>query len=218
MRMLRIVSLFVFVLVTVGAPDAFAQKVSKAQAYYDEAMEFLAMQEEPFSRENIMKAVILYENAIAADKNFTLAYEQLASEYWSLGDQDKGMAIIDAGIENNKEAASLYLMKGMLLEDKQQFDEAKALYKKAQELYIKQYKPKKRMSFEEVFNFALTYYLLENQEAAINKFTALAKNGAFSDDDYEWFFPLGIDTLSDFDIADYVAQSVTNKYGFKEEM
>ena len=192
-----------------------AQQENKAHVFYEEAMDFLSRQEDPISKDSIQVAIGLYKKAIATDENFSLAYEQLASEYWSLGKFKEGMAIIDEGIAKNKEVASFYLVKGMLLEDSQKVIEAKELYKKAQQLYNKQYKPKKLMSFEDVFNYALTYYLLENQDAAIAKFESICEKGAFTKDDHEYYYPLGIDTLSDMEIMDYIEQSITNKYGLR---
>lgn len=192
-----------------------AQQSKQAQTYYDDAMDMLSRQEEPISKDSIQLAITLYQKAIDADSHFSLAYEQLASDYWSLGRFKEGMTVIDNAIAKNKDAGSFYLVKGMFLEDRQEMVEAEQLYKKAQQLYIKQYKPKKIMSFEDVFNFALSYYLLGNQDAAISKFEAVCEAGAFTADDYEYYYPLGLDTLSDMDIADYIEQSITNKYGFR---
>ncbi len=191
----------------------FGQNKQKALAYYEDAMGLLESLDGP-DKSIINEAINLYKKAIGADSKCVVAYEQLASEYCSLNNIPQAVKYVDEGIHNNPDSPTLYLIKGVLCEDQQQVKEAKDFYIKAQSLFKKKFKPG-TMTFDEVLYYALTYYLLQNQDAAIDKFKQLADQGAFSDADYEWFYPLGIDTLTNMELTDFIDQSITNKYGLR---
>lgn len=194
--------------------SSFAQNNSKkAIQLYEEAFNIFEEIEE-IHIEDVHKAIELYKKAIVADEHCVVAYEQLATDYWSIGDQKEALRYIDLGIEKNPTAATLYLIKGVFSEDTQKVDEAKKLYLRSQELFKKNYKPN-TMSFDDILYYAITYYLLENQDAAIKKFESLAASGAFNENDYEWFYSQGSDTLANMELTEFLEQSITNKYGLR---
>lgn len=209
--MMQVKTRIIFILFILLPYISYAQNRDRALDYYDEAMGLMDRLIDEPNKEAVYQVIELHKKSIEADTKFIIGYEQLASDYWSIGETEEGMRYINLGIERNGASATLYLIKGFFLEDLQKFDEAKSCYRKAQLLFKKSFKPRK-MTFDEVLYYAITYYLLENQDAAIAKFKALADAGAFSEADYDWFYPLGIDTLTNVDIIDFINQAILNKY------
>ncbi|EGJ71884.1 hypothetical protein Bcop_1692 [Bacteroides coprosuis DSM 18011] len=205
--------LVVMALFLTAGLSAYAQNNAKAEQYYEEAMDWLYQQEEPISKDAVLKAINLYKKAIAADATYSPAYEQLAIEYWSLGKQKEGFDILQTATEKISDDAMLSLLKGIFLEDIEKVDEANTCYKEAAALFDKSVQTKK--NFDTLFYRAMTYYLLENQEVAIAKYKEAIDKGYYPEEDYEEFYDMQMEILETVDLLEFIQQSITNKYGLK---
>ena len=192
---------------------AEAQDRAKAEQLCEQAMDLVYEREEEVTKEIIQKAIELYQEAIEADDSYSPAYEQVAIEYWSIGERDLAFAALAKGMEKVSNGAMFYLLRGIFLEDSEKIEEANQCYKEAAKLFDRVVKEQK--SFDLIFYRALTYYLLQNQEVAIAKYQEAIDKRWYPLKDYEEFYEMQMDFLENMDLMDFIHQSITDKYGLK---
>lgn len=186
----------------------------KAEALYEQAQNKLFDNEDSVDKQTVKSAIQLYKKAIIEDSSFAPAYEQLAIEYWSLGESEAAYKTLQAGISSiSDDTAMFVLLRGIFEEDQGNIELANQSYKKSIELFDSAVKEKK--SFDTIFFRALAYYLTQDIDAAIEKYKEAVDQGYFIEDDFEVFYDMQLELLENIDLAEYLEESITNKYHFK---
>lgn len=186
----------------------------KAETLYEQAQNKLFDNEDSVDKQTVQSAIQLYKKAIAADPSFAPAYEQLAIEHWSLGETDAAFKILNSGIVAIPDDTAMFiLLRGIFEEDQGNIDVANQSYAKAIELFDISVKEKK--SFDTIFFRALAYYLNQNIDVALEMYKEAVDKGYFVEDDFDVFYDMQLELLENMDLAEYLEQSITNKYHFK---
>lgn len=190
-----------------------AQNKAKAEMYYEEAMELSSIEgETTITKATIEKAIALYKKAILADSSFGSAYEQLATDYWSIGQSKKAyetLALAQKSAPND--LATFTLLEGIFKESEGLIPEANQLYKKSIALFDTTLPSSK--SLYSVFYRSLAYYLTDNVDIAIEKYKEAVEKGYYQEDDYEELYNMQLELLETMDLMEYIEMSILNKYG-----
>lgn len=190
-----------------------AQNIAQSEMYYEEAMELL-QSEDVTTKATVEKAIALYQKAIQADPTFGSAYEQLATDYWSLGKTQKAYDVLaQAQKMDPADAATFTLLEGIFKESEGAVPEANKLYKKAITLFDTSL-PKSK-SLYMVFYRSLAYYLTDNVDIAIEKYKEAVKKGYYHEEEYEELHDMQLELLETMDLMEYIDYSILNKYGLK---
>lgn len=192
----------------------YADNREQAETLYEQAQNKLFDNEDSVDKETVFSAIELYKKAIIADSSFAPAYEQLAIEYWSLGETQAAYKTLQIGISSvSDDTAMFILLRGIFEEDQGNIELANQSYKKSIELFDTVVKEKK--SFDTIFFRALAYYLTQDVDVAIEKYKEAVNLGYFSDGDFEVYYDMQLELLENIDLTEYLEQSITNKYHFK---
>lgn len=190
-----------------------AQNKVKAEMYYEEAME-LSFQngKSNVSKGAVDKAILLYKKAIMMDTSFGLAYEQLATDYWSIGDSEKAYEVLTQGLKfSPANAATFTLLRGIFKESEGLVPEANNLYKKSIALFDNEL-PKSK-SLYMVFYRSLAYYLTDNVDVAVLKYKEAIDKGNYQEEEYAELYDMQLELLETMDLMEYLDYSILNKYG-----
>ena len=191
----------------------FSQNLAKSEMYYEEAMELL-QSTDIVSKATVEKAIGLYQKAILSDPGFGSAYEQLATDYWSIGKNQKAYEVLaQAQKSAPADAATFTLLLGMFKESEGNIPEANKLYKQSIALF--DISVPKTKSLYLVFYRSLAYYLTENVDIAIEKYNEAVNKGYYQEDEYDELYGMQLELLETMDLMEYIDLSILNKYGLR---